>query len=815
MRRDVTADRTSAPHRVTTPSVARSVRTQSTYRRTTASARRRPSHSSATRTRVLTVVAALAAILLLAMFAKGRLDAQRFTELVKAARADREQSFSRLLELRSDSLASFVRDYTPWDDMVEFAQAQTEEFSRENLEPAIDSFHLTSIRVFDRAGKQIFVTQRGAAERNPGDAGEVDAATGSGVLPTVSTNAAACAGFAPVDAERLKSLIASGERFWRFFGATDCGPIEVVGATIHTTSDHDRRGEWYGTLFATRIWDDALIADLSRLSGFEISYRPGEWAARVQRDLQADENDTIAFLHPIVGLNGGVIGALDVRMPARAVSVFRDTLTSSVFVLMAFVCLLLVGLIAVLGREVTRPLGMIAEALREDSMAPIERLALRPTEFGDVARTLENFFAQRGSLTEERQARQTAEAELGAAREASTTASRARTEMLDTFAREAQRAIAAFGQTGQRLIATGLAPAQLHIARTLRDHHDTLSRLVSSLEDVTHLDRDTGAVDARPFDPRDLIEEALDLLAVRAQSSGVELCAEVSRDMPARIVADAARIQQTVAPLFEHLLRNASRGELVLHATLADEHDDEAILVLALRFESSSAEEQSRFPAATSESDESTGAASVSLDIARRLATRLGGTVAISTPRRGDASLTLRLPVKRIRNDPSVEAGRAQGLRNRRVLVIEPAVATRRAIVAQLEAFGARADEAANVEGGLALLRDAHALDEPFDALLAERDIWLDAWRALGDALAPGVDAHAWPVVVLRPFAGEEGSVDPNRPSPGTVRKPVHRAQLHDRLASAIGAKPPAGRRTSSASERTVPAPRDESTRLR
>jgi CheY-like chemotaxis protein len=158
--------------------------------------------------------------------------------------------------------------------------------------------------------------------------------------------------------------------------------------------------------------------------------------------------------------------------------------------------------------------------------------------------------------------------------------------------------------------------------------------------------------------------------------------------------------------------------------------------------------------------------------------------------------------VQSVQDASSTETRTTRGLRGHRVLLLESAAATRRAIAGQLDAFGAQVEEVPDLEHALALLRRARGLDEPFEALLVDRDNWLDGWRRLGDALAPGIDAQAWPVVVLRPFAGEEGSVDPNRPAPATLRKPVHRNLLYDRLVSAIGKKPAAPRSASPVGER-------------
>ncbi len=780
----------------------------------TSPTRRVSTHSTASRTRVLGVVAALAVVLLLAMLVKGRIDADRFTELVAAARDDRAKSFSRLLALRSESIDSFVRDYTPWDDMVEFTKEPGETFSRENLEPAIDSFHLSALRVFDRSGTMIFSAEQGSDERNPGDGGAATSDAPASVLPTARTGAESCTGVFPVDAGVIARMVAGNDRFWRFFAASDCGPVEVVGATIHTTADHERRGDWYGTLFATRVWDVAMLAELSHLSGFEVSYRPGAFALRAGDRVDDPADDEVTFRHPLLGENAAPIGVLDVRMPARAVAAFRDTLASSFVVLMAFVGLLLAGLMAVLGREVARPLSLISSALQEDSPAPIHALARRATEFGDVARTLANFFEQRGSLDDERRAREAAEAALGAAREDASTLSRERIEMLDNFAREAQREIVALGQVERRLLDTGLAPAQVHITRTLRDHQEALSRLVSDLAEVSRLDADATSVDSRPFDPLDLLEESLDLVAGRAQTFGVDLCAEGARDLPARLLADASRVQQTLGLLIEHAMRSARGGSLVVRSSLEHARDAEATLSIVL--EAAAGARAGNARASTRVADESTDSesATVSLELARRLASRAGGSIAVSHGRGATLLLTLRVPVQRLAAAPT-EVAHRHDLRGRRILLIEPAAATRHALASQIAATGARTENVDGLEEAIALLVRARSLDEPFDAVLVTRELWNDGWQRLGEALAPGVEAAAWPIVVLRPLAGEDASRDPRRPTPATLRKPVRRQPLFDRLLAAIDKKPRAPRVAPARSPRAAGLARDSKSRVR
>jgi sensor domain CHASE-containing protein len=62
----------------------------------------------------------------------------------------------RVVELEGRSLHQFVADYSPWDDLADFARTGDERWARTNLVSAESNYHFDTLWVYSRDQRRMY-----------------------------------------------------------------------------------------------------------------------------------------------------------------------------------------------------------------------------------------------------------------------------------------------------------------------------------------------------------------------------------------------------------------------------------------------------------------------------------------------------------------------------------------------------------------------------------------------------------------------------------------------------------------------------------
>lgn len=733
--------------------------------------------------RVLGVVSGLGVALLLAVLAKGQADSRQLDALLEKARDDRARTFQQIVDLRSASLRSFVADYSPWDDMVEFVQRPGFTWGSENLDSAPSSFDVSSIWVFDRTHELVYGTRTsdddevvhvgGRAQVGHVDADEHagDGATTRDVLGLSHADSATCLGHRPLDRERIEKLLAGPGRVWHWFEATPCGPLEISGATIVATVDLERKGPTHGTFFATRLWNDSELALLGRAAGVSLDAHAG---FRPDAAFIDAADGTLAFEIPLPGIDGKPIAGVTGSLRAAPIAAFRMLLVGSFALLAGVVALLILSLAFTLNRFVVRPVDALSRAIEEETLEPVGSLLDDRSELGGLARALRQRFAERGTLAEERAGRRAADEALAASKIEHETERRARAALLARVLGDASRRASDIASQTSALVGGARAARPADVMRSIRQNTEAIVRTVEDVIALAEHDaNESEAARSSELDPRTWLEESLDVLAVGAHARGIELAGCVSADVPERVLCDAIRVQRLLARIVGRALREAHAGaEIIVQLNAEACAGEERTLELVVR----------ELAGSTARATPLEADASIELALCEQEVRPLGGSVSLEHERGGDRTIRVRIPC-RAPHGSLLVSETVRALAGRHVLVLDPSSGARRGVTSTLIALGARAVEVTSVERAVERLRLAQGGAPAFDAMVVDAASWRAGWKVLGEALAANRAPAAWPIVVVRALAErDEGPDDPDRPDPPVVKKPVHRAVLAARL---------------------------------
>ncbi|MFH1026309.1 MAG: ATP-binding protein [Nitrospirota bacterium] len=291
--------------------------------------------------------------------------------LFQQEKNERKILVDRILSLKSASLHSFVNDYTFFDEMVQFVRTGDRKWAAENIETALTTFNANVAWVYKTDFSLVYSTDN------------------------LQLNIQEI----PLPEEAYSKLFIKNH-FVVFYIQTSHGLLEIHGATIHPTSDYERKTPAQGYFFVGRLWTKNYIDEISNLTDSSIIILSFE-GADIPESPKEHGQGVIVLSRGLPGWDGNPLVTLSIRYESPLIQEFNRSsrLQFAMFIIFALIFLTL-AFLAVM-RWMSIPLGQISRSLQTAETAPIESLLKNRTEFGEIAALIGKFFAQKENLVNE------------------------------------------------------------------------------------------------------------------------------------------------------------------------------------------------------------------------------------------------------------------------------------------------------------------------------------------------------------------------------------------------------------------------------
>jgi signal transduction histidine kinase len=285
------------------------------------------------------------------------LERDRGEQLRRDSLVANELVLKNWIDLTSEPIRRFARDFAQWDQLRDFAARPDLAWAETHLRPNLARHGATALWVVDASGRAVY-----------------SAATVADASPLAL----------PPSATGVRENAAS------FFAESPVGLLEIWSTPL-APSPADAASA--GRLVVARLWDAEHVTNLGRLSAAELKLAPAV-------DPAPDPTTNSAQL-PLPGSDGRPVRYLVMRAPSSEFIAFLRHDSAVAYLFLGFGFLLVLALWLAVRRWVLGPLESISVSLAGDDPTCIRPLLKDRTELGRIAQLVESSFQQKAALGRE------------------------------------------------------------------------------------------------------------------------------------------------------------------------------------------------------------------------------------------------------------------------------------------------------------------------------------------------------------------------------------------------------------------------------